>query len=441
MVDRQDIDALLVGALYGELTPAEEARLQAHLESHPADRSALDDLKSARQAVRESRVFDLQSEPPQAVSALLLQEAHRRAPRRAAVVEGDTRESWLARLMRSFIVHPAMAAAATLVLVIGVAGGLYLRKGGDDLSRRHNDEKMAETAAGPAVPAPPAVADEGNQSKGKDQWGADNGAAAGSGAAVTGVAADPSGDAYKVGLEDDRKDLAKAETTTTKAALASPKPASHAHDAIVVQRPEPQPKDLDRDRAKFKNDDDESRERGAIGGTGGGAGGHSSGLAYEGPTATAAAPGAPPPPPQQAAPMASPAPAPTHVATRPAPPRKPAAVDAEEDAPAKEAPKAPEDVRWAADQFNQAKVAAGNNDCDTTATKVNAIKDRAPGYYNTNVADDRTVSHCMPLARSLAEKRAVAKKATAAKAKAAPANAADEAPAQASPPRATSTTK
>ena len=47
MVDRQDIDALLVGALYGELTPAEEARLTAHLESHPADRSALEDLTAA----------------------------------------------------------------------------------------------------------------------------------------------------------------------------------------------------------------------------------------------------------------------------------------------------------------------------------------------------------------------------------------------------------
>ena len=32
MVDAQDIDALLIGALYGELTPADEARLVAHLE-------------------------------------------------------------------------------------------------------------------------------------------------------------------------------------------------------------------------------------------------------------------------------------------------------------------------------------------------------------------------------------------------------------------------
>ena len=82
-MDRQDIDALLIGALYGELTPADEARLAAHLESHPADRSALDGLQVARDAVKQSRIFDVQADPPQAVSAILLQEAARRAPRTA----------------------------------------------------------------------------------------------------------------------------------------------------------------------------------------------------------------------------------------------------------------------------------------------------------------------------------------------------------------------
>src|SRR6476661_1238628 len=99
-MDRQDIDALLVGALYGELTPADEARLTAHLDSHPTDRGALDDLKSARQAVRESRIFELQLDPPQAVSALLLQEAHRRAPKR--VVEREAQESWFFRFTKMF---------------------------------------------------------------------------------------------------------------------------------------------------------------------------------------------------------------------------------------------------------------------------------------------------------------------------------------------------
>src|SRR5690242_17677146 len=100
MPDRTDIDALLIGALYGELSAAEEARLTAHLESHPADRTALSDLTRTRAAVRDSRVLAFQAEPPQAISALLLREASRRAPR----PESET-ASWLQRFLRVFMVH------------------------------------------------------------------------------------------------------------------------------------------------------------------------------------------------------------------------------------------------------------------------------------------------------------------------------------------------
>src|SRR5436309_587140 len=128
MVDRQDIDALLVGALYGELTPADEARLTAHLESHPADRTALDDLKVARQAVRESRFLEVLLDPPQALSALLLQEAHRRAPKQVRAND-DERAGWFQRFVRNVMMHPAMAAAAMLVIVLGVATTMYVKQG------------------------------------------------------------------------------------------------------------------------------------------------------------------------------------------------------------------------------------------------------------------------------------------------------------------------
>src|SRR3954463_1532359 len=124
MADRTDIDALLIGALYGELTPADEARLTAHLESHPADRTALHDLTRTRAAVRDSRILSFQAEPSQAISALLLQEASRRAPR-ARTHRGEA-VTWFQRFVRSFTAHPAMAAAATLVLVVAAAGTFYL---------------------------------------------------------------------------------------------------------------------------------------------------------------------------------------------------------------------------------------------------------------------------------------------------------------------------
>jgi anti-sigma factor RsiW len=155
MVERQDIDALLISALYGELTPAEETRLAAHLESHPADRTALADLTHARQIVRDSRILQAQVEPPQSVSAMLMQEAARRAPK--GMRDQDQHESWFARFVRSFMAHPAMAAAAMLVVVVGVAT-MVTREKGDHFaestaptSQRVADQEQPAAIAGCAM--------------------------------------------------------------------------------------------------------------------------------------------------------------------------------------------------------------------------------------------------------------------------------------------------
>ena len=98
MVDRQDIDALLIGALYGELTPADEARLTAHLESHPADRTALADLTRARAAVRESRILE---RPARAAAGGLGAAAPGgRAPGAPQACDERRSESWFARFVR-----------------------------------------------------------------------------------------------------------------------------------------------------------------------------------------------------------------------------------------------------------------------------------------------------------------------------------------------------
>src|SRR5690606_15297211 len=89
---------------------------------------------------------------PQHLSALLLQEAHRRAPKR--VVADEAKESWFSRFMRSFAAHPAMAAAAMLVLVLGVAGTLYMKKGADFATKEYAAEP-AEAEHKPEVAAAP----------------------------------------------------------------------------------------------------------------------------------------------------------------------------------------------------------------------------------------------------------------------------------------------
>lgn len=197
MTDRVDIDALLIGALYGELTHAEEARLSAHLESHPADRTALADLTQTRAAVRESRILSVQFEPPQSVSALLLQEAARRAPK-------PPRESagWFQWFTRSFLMHPAMAAAAMLVLVVGVAGTIYVRRGDPfetappaAIAEQVRAKEYAEQPKPAAVPAPEA------SGPGRAHVRADVADSKNTGAAG-GFGSTAGSDAYRVGLAE-----------------------------------------------------------------------------------------------------------------------------------------------------------------------------------------------------------------------------------------------
>ena len=394
-MDRQDIDALLIGALYGELTPAEEARLTAHLESHPADRSALDDLKSARQAVRESRIFDLQKEPPQAVSALLLQEAHRRAPRAAA--SSDAKEGWFYRLTRVFLAHPAMAAAAMLVLVVGVAGTLYVKKG---------DSFAEQKAAAPAAPEVAAPAEA---------------PAAGRGFAETGSAA---GSAYRVDLDDTVIDNKPQPTTTATAGESQATPqrereasdqpagklaakdsfrreAAKSKQSIVVGTPRPQPKELDEPRAKASRKGGEARfddAETASGGDrmmiGGGGGAAPAGTQQAAPRPTASAPQlSPPPPPPRAAQTKA-----AKKEAQPAPADRPAA--------AKDSAL----IAWAKAEHNRAIALAGNGDCRGAARLAVGVESRAPGYYAQYMATDRALKRCQ--AYVAAEREADAKRAT-----------------------------
>lgn len=142
-----DFDALLMGALYGELSAVEESRLQAHLAAHPADQQIFHELTRTREAIRAGVVAAF-VEPPQAISALLLQEAARRAPKIVPEASGAAGggSRWM-RWLTSLLAHPGLAAAAMLVVVVGVAGSMYLR----------GSAKLAETTA-PMSPPPAATA-------------------------------------------------------------------------------------------------------------------------------------------------------------------------------------------------------------------------------------------------------------------------------------------
>jgi hypothetical protein len=433
-MDRQDIDALLIGALYGELTPAEEAQLDAHLESHPADRQALDDLTAARTAIRDSRVFATLLDPPQAVSALLLQEAARRSPRPARR-ESAEHDGWFARLRRSFMAHPAMAAAAMLVLCVGVAGSMYLRHGNKSFSEAQvapaqlaDAERAAATSTESTISM--GAASQSPQSP-QSQGRMIGGAAAGSGApsdvatgAVTTPPAAAPAIAYQAGLADAQAGPGTAQLAEgrkgdsgnglgraapdgfldgrsgLRRGVAPPARASK----LVVHRDLPEVKELDAPLRYAPKKDVDGDDDGVASSRHGAAGG---GIASTG-AAPGAAPNAaredrsantPPPPPPVAPPATKTV---SKASTKPAPAATPAQLaadkaEAQESADSSKKKQAAQSANdaWAHDQHQrlQQLVRAGN--CTDAAPLAIAIANRAPDYYAANIATDRNIKQCL----------------------------------------------
>jgi hypothetical protein len=459
MADRTDIDALLIGALYGELTPADEARLTAHLESHPADRTALDDMARTRVAVRESRILAFQAEPPAAVSALLLQEASRRAPR------SGSSESWFQRFVRSFAAHPAMAAAATVVLVLGVAGTLYLRgvdpfaqtappsspaieqttaatQGAAKEAARTDEKATVSLPAAPAAEPVPQAAPATAPSE-ASTGGAGPGAAGGAGAAagsagyrvgldeggrVNGApAAASDGDlrqkdqaseepsdgtvrrraGFEVGGKADRAELAKTKVEAPAKSAAKPR-------GIELRRPEPTPKEL-----KDSEDDRQSAgERAAISkfSTAAASERKRAPVADVPAGAVAPSPSPPPPPPaaatadQGVAPAQAAPPAPDakraakapgnaagNVSNTPAAP-KPATGNTSNSNAADKPDAKPADpalLAWARKQRDQVVALVSASNCDAAADAAMEIYNRAPGYFSSTILTDREIKPCL----------------------------------------------
>ena len=362
MDDRQDIDALLISALYGELTPADEARLSQHLESHPTDRTALADLTRARLALRESRILERQVEPPQSVSAMLLQEAARRAPRK---IDSEKR-SWLQRLMMSLVAHPAMAAAATLVLVVGVAGSLYMRNGGDQFADKTAvTESTNATRTDPAMQAPAAPAEKPKGAAAEiasDQLGASGSAA------------------YQVHLDDTTTTTAKAEParvrapTTPPPTHAAPPADKNLKDGIIVGRKEsPTPRDFDADRPA-----PDPAANGDVNGFTPATG--AAKLAKQEHEATKAPTVAPPP--------ATSAGSGTVSQNQGADRRVTADKKSDEER------KSEDDLVWARAQLAQAISFKQQKNCTAAAKTIVAIQKRAPDFYNQSVANNRDLKEC-----------------------------------------------
>lgn len=401
MLERQDIDALLVGALYGELSSTEQAQLTAHLESHPADRSALDDLKAVRERFTSSRIFEVQLEPPQSVSALLLQEAARRAPKQ--VVAADKKESWFDRFVRSFIAHPAMAAAATLVLVLGVAGTIYLN-GGDTSQPR---VAQSEATIAKNLSTAPSEGAWGSSSMGAPMQALDPNATPPAAPAV--AAGDSKRESVQVALDEDKIEKSGAVTSDVPArnrdqlGFADGKTKQEAeHHAgpakaqkgryVEVPKEEPQPKDFENELQDSAGKDVVAKNDRGEASRGAGPGGGAANGGFAAPPATVA---------QQPRPTAPP----------PPPPAPVAATGAAETVAAKPAAKPDASLAWAKDQHAKIIALVKDGKCSSAVPLAATLKTRAPDYYATNVATDRALKSCMQYVNDSTTERAAEKKA------------------------------
>ena len=154
-----DFDATLLDWLYGELDSDAMASFEAHLETHPEHRAEAHALRDTRMAFQELP----QAEPSGALTAMLMHQAA------ASVQPKEGMWASFVGLFQPIMLHPAAAAMATVVLLAGVAGTLYLKNGNmvaEPTAASSKAERPAE-APGAAAPEPAMFADR--ESEGLDE--------------------------------------------------------------------------------------------------------------------------------------------------------------------------------------------------------------------------------------------------------------------------------
>jgi hypothetical protein len=144
----------LVSLLYGEMDPDEAERTSARVAGDPSMAARLDEMRR----VRELFSSMAEEEPPGRISAQLLAEAARVAPQPRRVAPAAEAGLWarFVSWLQPVVQRPALAAAASLVLVAGVAGVLYMKKG-EELTSTRTAAEPEDTAPDRATPSPGAM--------------------------------------------------------------------------------------------------------------------------------------------------------------------------------------------------------------------------------------------------------------------------------------------
>lgn len=149
-LSRDQLAELMPDLVYGELDDARADDVRSAIANDAELAPRLRAVELLRQAWRELP----EEEPPAAITAQLMKAAADQAKAFRAARD-DERAGWLARIAAWLSAQPALAAAASLVLVAGIAGVLVMRDGG---TPAHPTATTGEPPPQrPAAPAPTAA--------------------------------------------------------------------------------------------------------------------------------------------------------------------------------------------------------------------------------------------------------------------------------------------
>lgn len=158
-VDTAREHALVLELLYGELDDTQVGDAERTVAADDALAAELEAFGQVRGLMRQLPDED----PPQAISAKLMHAAAEQAPAATGprVEPGGGFVAWVKKFFMPLAMHPAATAIATMVLVVGVAGALYVtgnwkvseptaEHGGAQASADRAESKKAEAPRPPA---------------------------------------------------------------------------------------------------------------------------------------------------------------------------------------------------------------------------------------------------------------------------------------------------
>jgi anti-sigma factor RsiW len=387
----QDIDELLVDFLYHELEEPRAQAFQAHVDGCARCGAELSSLARMRQALHALP----EAEPSPAVSARLLHEAARRAPKSEEERGGVL--AWIRGFFGPLARHPAWAGAiASIIVVVGLAGVLTLsrRSVPADLSTTRSVEPAAAAPAPPA--APPSNLHYGDTLKAEAP------------ATVPAVSEDKPAAEPKAGkLDRVGRTTTPAEEGTIRPVRGEKKKAAvpsldESAEGLSAPKDAEKLRDVDLGRARQAEQGNDDRKQGAGAPAGGDSAGNERAKSSLQPSAAQAAPAQteyradPQKGVSKESPSAAkPSKAPSMPASKmPAPEPTTAAHRSlggarEQDKAQEKAPPTPPELH------QQARKQATSGACVEALTIRDQIARVDPGYFNKNVAGDAEINRCL----------------------------------------------